>query len=51
MCPITNFSETSSCFSETGYYVNKIVNGLVDPSVCWIDTSDLFDNLVYPNTV
>ena len=39
---ITDSSNTSSCFSETGFYVNNTVNNLVDPTGCLISTSDPF---------
>ena len=46
MCTIADFSETSSCLSETGFYVNNTVNSLFGPSVRLSKTSDLSDNLV-----
>ena len=49
MCSIPDFSETSSCLSETGFYVNNTVNNLVDPSACLISTSDPF-NSIDPST-
>ena len=50
MCTIADFSETSSCLSETGFYVSNTVNSIVDPSVRLSKTSDLFDNLVDAST-